>query len=265
MMKYFKYLNIILILLAVTGCDNTTDVEIQVPYVSYYLIDGHLTNNVDFDGLTIKSTLPIDQPYSDSLAEYNDAIVYLTVNGIRIIPLSNVGNGKYAARYPFKPSAGETYELHGSIGDKTFYCKTVIPEIPSVNNVVYDYQSRYYMIADVIPNDNEVYGAAWIVGDSLKQSSDFYSITSILTGDVVKVRTEIVPTNLRTTSLFFKTWIQVYSFDPAFLDYYSTKDRSKPIDNLTLQGGTVKWNVTGDHIFGLFIGMAKTNLIAPKF
>jgi hypothetical protein len=57
--------------------------------------------------------------------------------------------------------------------------------------------------------------------------------------------------------------MEIYSFDKAYLKYYNSKGNQQIINNTFIQGGgSVVWNVFGDDVIGLFIGVAKSKIKA---
>ena len=77
----------------------------------------------------------------------------------------------------------------------------------------------------------------------------------------VYVRTIDIPELYLTPYYSSRLYIRVYAYDEQYLDYFSTQNAHNPIENIFAQsGGNIIWNVQGDAI-GLFIGVAKGNLI----
>jgi hypothetical protein len=54
----------------------------------------------------------------------------------------------------------------------------------------------------------------------------------------------------------------VYAFDSAYREYFNTKENNQPIqDSFAQGGGLINWNVQGNNTIGLFIGIAKGDII----
>jgi hypothetical protein len=57
--------------------------------------------------------------------------------------------------------------------------------------------------------------------------------------------------------------IQVFALDKSFKDYFRTRNSSQQLNDPFIQGtgGAVEWNVQGDKVIGLFIGVAPGDII----
>src|SRR5512146_2304110 len=78
-----------------SACENTTDVNPQVPYQEYIVVNAELQAFTVFQGVTITHTLPLDVPYDITKAEITDAVAYILEDGIRYIPIHYTSNGLY--------------------------------------------------------------------------------------------------------------------------------------------------------------------------
>lgn len=259
-----------IILIIITGflfsaCENSTDVNTALPYEEYKVINAQLTAFEIFQGVTITHTLPLDVPYDITKAEIKDAVIYILENGVRVIPLHYTSNGLYKPLGDITIKARMQYELFASINNKSIYSKTIVPDQPDVAEVANVDNS--YLTALVAAKQGEAYGAAWIIttgGNSL-MADDFFSIeTTDHYPSNVSVRSQDIPAPYNTATYSDKMFIQVYAFDRPYKDYFNTKTNSDPINNtFTSGGGSVAWNVYGDHVIGLFIGLAKGYQIRP--
>ena len=53
--------------------------------------------------------------------------------------------------------------------------------------------------------------------------------------------------------------IQVFSFDKSFKSYFDSRTSGNSVDDPFIQGGgTVEWNVQGDNVIGMFVGVAQS-------
>ena len=56
--------------------------------------------------------------------------------------------------------------------------------------------------------------------------------------------------------------MQIYSFDRSFDAYFKTKTQNEEINNPYVQGsGSTVWNVKGDNVIGMFLGLNKSDFI----
>lgn len=263
MSKY--YLFIFILLLFFESCENDVVVESTFQHTEYIVVQGILINDSLFSGVSFKKTLPINEVYSNEKAEIKDASAYLKINGAQVIPLHYSSNGIYKSFYDLTIESGNTYELFAKVEGKSVYSKTFVPEKPVVKSAVY--QNNFFITADIIPKQNEAYGAAWIIGNNSNiKSDDFYTIENENTDNpTLAIRTKDIPEEYRTSFYISSTYIKVYSFDSAFETYFKTKGNNKPIDNSLIQsGGAVAWNVYGENVIGLFIGLAEGDLVKPN-
>lgn len=271
--KKMKKLKIILLFffsLLLSNCEDISVVDNNFQYVEYTLVRSELKANTEFEGVQITRTLPLDEAYDINKAEIKNAVVYLKINGVQIVPLHFTNEGIYKPLYnDLLINPGYTYELIGNIGDKSIYGITHVPEAPDVHNV--SLQSDMYLTANVTSKPDEVYGAVWVITNSLGQlsetSDNFFSVVPIIYNSsepTVVVRTIEIPENLRTVSQNNPIYIRVTAFDSAYLDYFKTGNNDQPPDNAFVSGGgPVGWNVQGEKVIGMFIGTNEGSLISP--
>ena len=77
----------------------------------------------------------------------------------------------------------------------------------------------------------------------------------------VLARTTVMPEKYSSPIYNERRFIQVYAFDKQFKPFFNSKDNNQPVGNYFIQGGgSIAWNVYGDHVIGLFIGIAISHL-----
>jgi hypothetical protein len=268
-----KKLKIILLFLSsflLSNCEDISVVDNNIQYVEYTVVRSELKANTKFEGVQITRTLPLDEAYNINKAEIKNALVFLKINGVQIVPLHFTGEGIYKPLYnDLFINPGYTYELIGNIGNKSIYGITRVPEAPNVQNV--SLQSDKYLTANVTLRADEVYGAVWVIINDPNQapetSDNFFSVVPTVfkpSDRTVAVRTTEIPENLRTVFLRNSTYIRVTAFDKAYLDYFKTSNNDQPSDNAFVSGGgPVGWNVQGEKVIGMFIGKTEGSLISP--
>lgn len=250
---------IILVLLILTGCENTGVVETEIEYKEKIVIRAELILETTFSGVTITKTLPVNEQYDINKAEIKNAFSYLRINDYQIIPLHYTEKGIYKPLYNYEFHENSKVELFGEANGKTFYSKTIIPNHPAVSNPT---RENNYLYASVDIKPEEVYGAAWIISSSGNQIDAALNFQTISTPPVnnqqnLRVRTTDIPEKYQVNPYLDQTYIQVYSFDKAYLDYFKTRSNNQIVNNTFVQGGeAVIWNVQGKDVIGIFIGMA---------
>jgi hypothetical protein len=268
-MKSANYILIFFLGIIIPGCQDTGIVDNSTEFIEYLVVRAELKANTNFEGVQITKTLPLEETYDITKAEIKNAVVHLKVNGFQIIPLHYVNNGIYKSIYNVKIVPGFNYELFAEVGEKSVYGNTRVPEIPQVNNASFD--NNIYLTAEVVSKPSEVYGADWVIirnpSDPPETSDNYFSIVPVEfkpTEPSIALRTIEVPENLRTPVFRNSTYIKVTAFDHSFLDYFKTRNNNNPINNVFLSGGgAVGWNVQGEKVIGIFIGIAEGNLILP--
>jgi hypothetical protein len=260
-----KVILLIILSLLLSSCENSTDVVLDLPYTEYTVVDAELVAGQVFKGVTLTHTLPLDEEFEIQKAEIKDAIMYMVENGVRVIPLHYMGDGVYKPVQNIGIKANYQYELFVSTGSKTIYSKTTVPDVPEVVHVT-DVQNQY-LIAEVTAKPGEAYAAAWILsaGGELITADDYFQVvTTDQYPAHVLVRSKDIPAPYNTSAYRSYLYIKVFAFDKAYKDYFITKTSSDQINNtFTAGGGTVAWNVSGDHTIGLFIGVAEGNASQP--
>jgi len=248
------------LLLIFFGCENSKIVDVPLQFEENVVVQGELYADTLFPGIRITKTIPINETFDIDSAQIKDAYVYLKINGVKIVPLHFTKKGIYKPAANFFVRSGEVYELDGEADGKIFYSQTIIPQKPVITNRDYN-SSGKFMEATTQANPDEVYGAIWNIDkiDTLS-ANDFYSIVAVDNNASVITRTTTLPDIYRSSYYDGRRFIQVFSFDKQFKSFFNSKDNNQPVSNYFIQGGgSIAWNVYGDHVIGLFIGIAKSS------
>jgi hypothetical protein len=266
MNKFLLYI-LISATLIITNCNDVSVVNPELNYKEYVVVRSKFMPYQNIEGVNISRTLPIDEPYDTNKAFIKDAIAYLKIDGVKIVPLHYFQNGYYKPYGMLSPAPGETYELFASANNTTFYAVTKIPNPPQVTNVFY---SNGHLSASVKSNPNEVYGALWAIVNPFNSSvidagNDFLSIvgtTNNTINNYTDVNTKDIPNKYNADTYKDYRCIKVYAFDIPYLNYFNTKNNNQPVSNAFVQGGDqIIWNVLGKNVIGLFIGVAEGNYV----
>jgi hypothetical protein len=268
-MKLPEFIRTIFFSILFVGCENIDIVDTSAEFTEYLVVRAELKANTNFEGVQITKTLPLDEAFSINKAEIRNAAVQLKVNGHQVIPLHYTNEGIYKSIYDVQIVSGYNYELIAKVGEKSIYGNTRVPEVPDVQNI--SFESEFYLTANVTSKPNEVYGAVWAIvrnpNEPPEISDNFFSIVPTIFKTIeprVAIRTTEIPENLRTQSLRNSTFIKVTAFDSPYLDYFKTRNNDQPVNNAFVSGGgAVGWNVQGDKVIGMFIGIADGNLMLP--
>ncbi len=261
------YLLIFMLAYLILGCEDSEIVDVNIGYKEYVVVRSELFADSIFTGVSFTKTLPLEEAYDIKKAELKDVFAYLRVNGVQIIPLHYTSNGIYKSLYDIRIISGSSYELFAKVNGKSIYSTTYIPKVPRINNAVF--HSDEYVDVYVASRPNECYGSVFYVAFSQNnysaKSSDFHSIIEAPNSnfnDIVLSRTQVIPEQFRTQLYRSVTYIQVYSFDLAYSDYFKTRGNNQPITNSYIQGGDpIAWNVKGENTIGLFVGLNKSQLV----
>ncbi|MGE5457434.1 MAG: DUF4249 family protein [Methanococcaceae archaeon] len=261
----------VFLLVCSMGCEQTQTLEPESEFKEKIVVFANLTEGVIFTGVTFTRTLPLNTVYDIKNAELINVTAYLKINGLRIIPLHYTKEGIYLPQNVLSISSGDTYELFATYNGQSIYSKTTIPGTPVVTNS--SLIADKFIEASVIPKDNEVYGAVYIIsgntpGTVIASAPDFYEIiypSKINRPPEIILRTVDIPEVYRTDSYKAKTYLRVKAFDKQYYDYYKTRSGNQQVNNsFTQGGGQVLWNVYGRNVIGLFIGSSEGSLIKPK-
>ncbi len=247
------------------SCENITNVDSAVAYKEYTVVNAELSAYKKFEGVRITHTLPLGVQYDIQKAEIKNALVYLLEDGKRVITLHYSAEGRYYPVEDLYPAYGTYYELFIKIDGRSIYGKTYVPESPEI--VVTNNEGNNYISAIVNAEPGEAYAAVWRIaigsGQPDEMASDFYSVESAdHFPSTLVVRTMDISPPFNSTAYSDKYFIQVYAFDKDYKDYFISKKNSDKVTNtFTSGGGPVSWNVYGENVIGIFIGMTVGNAI----
>jgi hypothetical protein len=254
-----KYLLIIPIILVLNGCERTQLVESDLNTQEFVVVRAELNSASVFSGVTFTKTVPIGVTYDIKAAELKDVKAYLKINGIQVIPLHYVRDGVYMPLYEIIILAGNTYELYAEWEGTTIYSSTKVPFIPEINSVSFINQGNYFK-ANIKSHTDEVYGAIWVIGRSgYLKSNSFPSLSSADSSSLyTSVITNNLPVQYSGNNYNGLRNIQVFSYDKQYAAYFNSAKLNVPDNNGFLHsGGAVGWNVYGNNVIGIFIGVGK--------
>lgn len=253
---------ILLLAILYTGCENSDVIEISIPFEENIVIQAQFVGDEVFQGLRITRTLPVNETYSINKAEVKDAFAYLLINDKQVVPLHYKSDGIYLPIKNLIVKNGDKVELWGNIDKTSFFSQTFVPKSPVILNSNYS-SSGKYMEATIQAQPDEVYGAIWSIDRQNELSAeDFYSLSSSDAFPAnINVRTTVLPEIYQSPSYNGRRFVQVFSFDKQFKAFFNSKNNNQPINHYFIEGGgSISWNVQGNHVIGLFIGMAKNHL-----
>ena len=246
-----------LILIAISGCENEEIISPRIEYEEFIVVQAEIQANKYFPAVKFTKTLPLGIPYRIEDAELKNVTAYIKRNGVQIIPLVYTSHGLYKPLDNLFVVEGETYELF-AMRDKTFiYSITRIPYKPEITNTYYS-SSEHTLNAEVNSREGEVYAALWAVTALPPATADdYYAVTSAVPGLSVSVSTSPLPETYRGNNYFNMRYIQVNSFDQSFKEYFNSRTAGSEINDPYVQGGgKITWNVKGEKVIGMFIGVS---------
>ena len=249
----------IFILLLLTSCEIEEVISTDQVHIEYAVVQSELQIDKIYEGVRFTKTLPLGIPYDIKIAELKNIIAYVLINSVQIIPLVYDYDGWYRTSYDVYPKAGDTFELFADRDGKFIYAKTIIPSQPQVTNARYN-QGSYYLDARVNTNSSEVYAALWIIaGTNPLKARDYFSVSAGFSGENTIVRTTVIPEEYRGINYNDSRFIQVFAFDKSFEKYFNSRAANNDISDPFIQGGgEIQWNVQGDKVIGMFIGIAES-------
>ncbi|MDX1699579.1 MAG: DUF4249 family protein [Melioribacteraceae bacterium] len=267
MNKLLEKFLIVLLGFVVWNCEDIDVVEIEIDHETKLVVQCELFADTFFDGVYLTRTLPLSEQYNESDADIPDATLFLIVDSIKIIPLHYAGFGKYVSISEFRVRGDQVYELYGLIENEEIYAITKIPRPPLISEQ--RFVPEGYLSSVVKANPGEVYGAIWLMMNNVltkpfDQSNDFYTITLNPETEFEDklVRTTKLKTDYLSTFYKDKIYLQVFAFDKSYYNYFFTKDNNNPVDDTFSQGGgPIDWNVQGDNVIGMFIGVSRTGFV----
>lgn len=253
-----KYLFIIPFVFILVSCEKTQIVESDVPNQNYIVVNSELDAESLFRGVIFTKTLPVGIPYDIKASELKDVTAYIVINGVQVIPLHYLQDGVYMPLYEFLIQAGNTYELFAEWEGTVIYSITKVPFTPEINNVSYNAGGNYLQ-ANIKTSAGEVYGAIWVIGSSIAKASTFPNLSIPGAGvTTINVITSGIPDQYTGSNYNGMRNIQVFSYDRQYTAYFNSVKVNVPLGNAFLQnGGTIGWNVLGNNVIGMFIGVGK--------
>ncbi len=259
MMKAFIFTIFVIFLFLFCCCESEEIVSTELEYEEYSVVQAELVPGKYFPGVRFTRTLPLGVPYNIKDAELKNITAYIRINRIQIIPLHYNFDGLYKPLYDFYINEGDTYELFAEQDEKFIYSITKIPFKPEISSTNYD-RNDFYLYAETKVNPDEVYAALWVItaGNAIR-AEDFFSVSSPINQySPVRVRTSPIPEEYHSGAYSGLRNIQVYAFDKSYKNYFYTRNSSQQHNDPFIQGtgGAVEWNVQGDKVIGLFIGVA---------
>ena len=262
-----KILSGICMIFTISACENVDIVEFELDHAPKFVVQAELVENQLFEGVKFTKTLPIGEEYSIEKTEIKNAVTYLKINGTQVVTLKYFEKGIYKPIGDLWIHSGNRYELFARIDEELIYASTIVPYKPSIEST--NFTDDNYIEANINSRNNEVYGSVWIVNTSTSPASaiiddDFHSIVGASEDNNKKAlsRTSILPETYLTPNYAGFIFVQVYAFDSAYREYFNTKENNQPIqDSFAQGGGLINWNVQGNNSIGLFIGMAKGDII----
>ena len=257
-----KYLALFPFIFIFLSCEKTQIVESDASYQDYIVVNSELNPWKLFAGVTFTRTLPIGIPYDIKSAELKNVKAYIKINGVQIVPLHYVGDGLYKPKYnELIIEPGNSYELFADWEGTLIYANTTVPIEPVITEVSYNTGGNYLQ-ANIQTQPNEVYGALWVIGGGSVTASAFPTI-SVPGTDVLNVHviTSQLPELYREKQYNGKRNIQVFAFDNQYTAYFNSAKGNIPAGNaFTQNSGAIGWNVLGNNVIGMFIGVAKGKL-----
>ena len=253
-----KYLIIVPLVFILLSCEKTQVVESDVSYQTFAVVSCELNSESLFTGVNFTKTLPIGTPYDIKAAELKDVLAYIRINGVQIIPLHYVSDGLYMPLYELYIQSGNTYELFAEWEGKVIYSSSKVPSPPEINNVNYNAGGKN-LGANIKAAPGEVYGAIWIIGNGIEKASSFPNLSTPVPEAVnINVITSEIPDKYSGSDYNGMRNIQVFSYDKQYTAYFNSVKMNVPLGNAFLQnGGTTGWNVLGNNVIGMFIGVGK--------
>lgn len=258
-----KHLHIIFILSALifSSCENEEIVNVNNVFIEKTVVQAEIHPDVKFSGVRFTKTLPLGVPYNIENAEIKNVTAYLRINNVQIVPLLYDKEGWYKPLYILRPAQGDTYELFATRDETFIYAKTVIPFQPDAVQANYN-SGDFFLDAQVIAKENEVYAALWVITEAIAvKSEDYYSVSQNTPGSATTVRTAVLPEEYRASIYNSSRFIQVFAFDKSYQPYFNSRSSGDEVNDPFIQGGgEVIWNVQGDNTIGMFIGVTAGNL-----
>ncbi len=245
------------------GCENVSVVNPDINFKEYIVVRAELVADEDFTGVQFTRTQPLDQQYDSTTAAITSNVTaYMKINGVQVVPLHHFGNGIYMPIDRIRIQSGYTYELFADVNGVGVYSTTIVPEKPMVASAHFNPDTSFQANIYAIPG--AVYGAAWEIYNSgtnniIASAIDFKEIvqnSDKFNTSTIPVITMVIPNEYKSSNYFNQWYIRVYAYDPAYLPYFLTRNNNQPVSDVFSQGGDqIIWNVHGNGVIGLFIGV----------
>jgi len=266
MNKNFYIIYLAILLIISIACEDEHIVDVNIVHEEFTVVQAELKIDKHFSGVRFTKTLPLGVPYDIKLAELKNITAYISIDSVQIIPLIYDQDGLYKSLYEFYVEPGRYYELFAERDGTFIYSQTVIPEKPVVTSTTYS-SNENYLQAVVVSRNNEVYAALWAISSApFIKADDYFSVsvpTEISPVSTINVRTSPIPEEFQSAAYNNSRFIQVFSFDKSLKNYFNSKTSGQGISDPFVQGGgAVEWNVYGDNVIGMFIGVAEGELVA---
>jgi hypothetical protein len=266
MNKNFYIIYLAILLIISIACEEEHIVDVNIVHEEFTVVQAELKIDKYFPGVRFTKTLPLGVPYDIKLAELKNITAYIRIDSVQIIPLIYDQDGLYKSLYEFYVEPGRYYELFAERDGTFIYSQTVIPEKPIVTSTNYS-SSENYLQAVVVSHNNEVYAALWAISSApFIKADDYFSVsvpTEISPVSTINVRTSPIPEEFQSPAYNNSRFIQIFSFDKSFKNYFNSKTSGQGISDPFVQGGgAVEWNVYGDNVIGMFIGVTEGELVA---
>ncbi|MFA6598442.1 MAG: hypothetical protein WCS69_12010 [Ignavibacteriaceae bacterium] len=254
-----KYILTIPLLFLLLSCEKSQIVDNGAASQEVVVVNCELDAGKLFSSVTFTRTLPVGIPYDIKAAELKDVKAYLKINGAQIVPLHYISNGEYKPMYnELIVEAGSTFELFAEWGETIIYSTTTIPTVPEINSASYEAGGKN-LKANIKVHAGEVYGAIWVIGNGIAKATAFPSL-SIPEKEIfnINVITSGMPAEYTGNEFNGMRNIQVFSYDKQYTAYFNSAKVNVPLGNAFMQnGGTIGWNVFGNNVIGMFIGVGK--------
>ncbi len=263
-MRNILFIFILISTVLLVSCESEEILNAESIHIEHTVVQAEIKPGKLFPAVRFTRTLPLGVPYNIIQSELKNVTAYLLKNEVQVIPLHYTSDGLYKPRYDFYVEEGETYELIAERDGKYIYGKTIIPFKPNVISTNYNTGS-FNFDAEVSSKLNEVYGALWIItGNPPAKADDYYSISSPINSvnTNIAVRTSTIPEIYRSPTYSDNRYMQVYAFDVSFRKYFYSRTSGQQVTDPFIQGGgAVEWNVQGDKVIGMFIGITAGDII----
>ena len=256
----------------ITGCETSvTDTKIVLPHNEELVLQSLMEAGKPVETILVMRTLPPLQIWSLAEAIVPDAMGTIR-SGEQTWSLKYTDSGLYTVE-GFIPEPGKSYQIEVQWKNLSVTATTTIPEPPVIDSIVVERRpgscffdpdvpdTATFVTAFPHPEPNVVYRAASYGRSNfddalylLQPSYDVYRGSEADSTGKLGIQTlercyGPEPGNLDTIL------VHVIGYEPAFYDYYNTKDNGSDDGPFGGDPTAIKWNVSGDG-FGFFFGYA---------